>query len=75
MEMEHVVQLKKSMLQESLLKIISLKQLVDRNKELLEIRTMGHDEIIRIPFIMLVLPHAGLDSVYIFNKFPFMRKN
>lgn len=62
--MEDIVQTKKSLLQESLLKIISLKHLIHRNKEILAARDLHDDEIIKIPFVVLVLPPPGLDSVF-----------
>lgn len=62
--MEDIVQTKKSLLQESLLKIISLKHLIHRNKEILAVRDLNNDEIVKIPFVVLVVPSPGLESVF-----------
>lgn len=62
--MENVVQMKKGVLQETLLKLISLRHLVSRNKELMAEKPITSEEVIKIPFVVLVLPGAGLDSVH-----------
>lgn len=63
--MENIVQMKKTLLQESLLKLISLRHLVFRNKELLKVKNITNEETIKIPFVVLVLPEPALNSVKI----------
>lgn len=63
MEMENIVQAKKCMLQDALKKIISLKYLINRNKEIMSQRSLCKDEIFRIPFVVLFLGENTVDSV------------
>ena len=78
--MENIVQMKKGHLQESLLKLISLRHLVNRNKEILQDPTanISEEELIKIPFVVLVLPEGGLNSVFLLiislNNFFFIEK-
>lgn len=63
MEMENIVQAKKCILQDALKKIISLKYLINRNKEIMSQSSLSKDEIFRIPFVVLFLGENTVDSV------------